>query len=57
MRPQLRQWERGVTTLSSSGQRVTHTFRKLPKASPTSAAKTVARMCIMGRYGKNYKKP
>jgi len=41
--PQLRQCERGLTMLSPAGQRVRHTFRKLPKASPMSAANTVPR--------------
>src|SRR5271157_1150041 len=47
VRQQLRQWERGLTTLSPSGQRLRHTFRKLPKASPINAAKTVPRTRIM----------
>ena len=47
VRVQLRQWERGLTMLSPAGQRVTQTLRKLPKASPASAANTVAKMGIM----------
>jgi len=41
VRPQLRQWERGLTMLSPSGQRLRQTLRKLPKARPASAAKAV----------------
>ncbi len=44
---QLRQWERGATTLSPSGQRLRQTLRKLPKARPRRAANVVARMRIM----------
>src|SRR5258708_15645057 len=46
--PQLRQCERGFTTLSPSGQRLRHTFRKLPKASPSSAARIVPKSLIIG---------
>ena len=42
-----RQWERGLTTLSPAGQRLRHTFRKLPKASPSRPAKIVPRMRII----------
>jgi hypothetical protein len=35
--------------LSPAGQRVRHTFKKLPKASPMSAAKTVPRTRIIRR--------
>jgi hypothetical protein len=34
--------------LSSSGHRVTQTFKKLPKARPASAAKTVTNIRIIG---------
>ena len=44
---QLRQWERGWTMLSPSGQRLRHTLRKLPKARPRTAANVVPRMRIM----------
>src|SRR5450631_1770567 len=44
---QVRQWERGLTMLSPSGQRLKHTLRKLPKANPSSAANTVTRRRIM----------
>jgi hypothetical protein len=40
---QLRQWERGVAMLSPSGRREMTTLRKLPKARPKRAAKTVPR--------------
>jgi len=43
---QLRQWERGRTMLSPSGQRLRHTLRKLPKARPNNAAKIVQKMRI-----------
>ena len=49
VRPQLRQCEGGLTMLSPTGQRVRHTFRKLPKASPSSAANTVPKMRIIRR--------
>jgi hypothetical protein len=47
VRPQWRQWERGLTTLSLVGQRLRHTFRKLPKQRPNSPAKIVPRMRII----------
>jgi len=47
VRPQLMQCERGWTMLSPSGQRLRHTFRKLPKASPRSPAKRVPRTRII----------
>jgi len=49
VRAQLRQCERGLTTLSPSGHRLRQTFRKLPKASPRSPARTAPRMRIMKR--------
>ena len=49
VRPQLRQCERGWATLSPAGQRLTHTFRKLPKASPRRPAKTVPGMRMIQR--------
>jgi hypothetical protein len=41
VRLQLRQCERGLTTLSSSGQRLAQTFKKLLKSSPRNPANTV----------------
>jgi hypothetical protein len=39
VRPQLRQRERPLATLSHAGHRVAQTLRKLPKASPKSPEK------------------
>jgi len=47
VRPHWRQWERGKTMLSPFGQRLRHTFRKLPKASPKSPAKIVPKTRII----------
>jgi len=46
-RPQALQCDRGLTMLSPSGQRLRHTFRKLPKASPRSPAKMVQKTRAM----------
>ncbi len=47
VRPHCLQCDRGSTTLSPAGQRLRHTFRKLPKASPSSPAKIVPNMRII----------
>jgi hypothetical protein len=47
VRPQPRQCDRGLTMLSPAGQRLRHTFRKLPKASPRSPAKMVPKTRAM----------
>jgi hypothetical protein len=47
VRAQLLQCDRGLTMLSPAGQRLRHTFRKLPKASPRSPAKMVPKTSAM----------
>jgi len=43
---QLRQWDAGVTMLSSLGRRARTTFKKLPKARPSRKVKMAPRIWI-----------